>query len=166
MSLPRAFQVFFTVFAFSFASAVIAENSAQNSTQNSAQNSAQPTSENSKVPSDKALSTDYSFKIKAHRVWTDTGLDLNPGDRIHVTGAVTVCEVIDERTHLPLPSAPDGALLIKLDADTPPILASPDADLPIINRSQLYLGVNGFHCRGTVPVTVHVDRHKPDQSSR
>lgn len=161
MIRSRMFRLLLAVLALSFATAVVAQSPVESSPQPAAQSSPQP--RNSKTPSP----TDYSFRIKAHRIWTDTGLNLNPGDRIHVSGAITVCEELAPtgNARLPLPSAPRGALLVKLDADTPPILASPDADLPILNSSQLYLGINGFHCRGTVPVTVHVDWHKPDQSS-
>ena len=74
---------------------------------------------------------DYSFTISTERVWTDTGLDLEPGDRVHVYG------------------------------EAGPILASPDADMPIIENSRLYLGVNGWHCHGTVAAKVHVNWHQP-----
>jgi hypothetical protein len=106
---------------------------------------------------------DYSFRVRASSIWTDTGLDLEPGDRIHVTGAVTTCEggSPSEKAHLPLPSAPGGALLVKLHAEANPILASPDADLPIIGASHLYLGVNGWQCHGIIATKVQVQWHKP-----
>ncbi|MFZ3343288.1 MAG: hypothetical protein WA609_17795 [Terriglobales bacterium] len=128
--------------------------------------SAQNAAQTSKAASKKSLRQDYSFKVKAHRIWTDTGLDLYPGDRIHVTGAVAACNVpsLTEKAHLPLPSAPGGALLVELHSDGPAILASPDIDLPILDPSHLYLGVNGEHCHGTIPVSVHVDWHKPEQT--
>ena len=105
---------------------------------------------------------DYSFKVTASQVWTDTGLDLEAGDRVHVYGTVMACEgpTPSEKSHLPLPSAPGGSLLVKVHAETTPILASPDADLPILDASHLYLGVNGWHCHGTIPAKVHVDWHK------
>jgi len=106
---------------------------------------------------------DYSFTISTERVWTDTGLDLEPGDRVHVYGAVVACEgqTPSEKAHLPLPSAPAGALLVKLHGEAGPILASPDADLPIIENSRLYMGVNGWHCHGTIATKVHVTWHQP-----
>ena len=87
---------------------------------------------------------DYTFRVAASQVWTDTGLDLEPGDRVHIYGKVMACEgpKPSEKAHLPLPSAPGGALLAKLHGEANPILASPDADLPIIENSRLYLGVN------------------------
>jgi hypothetical protein len=106
---------------------------------------------------------DYSFTISTEHVWTDTGLDLEPGDRVHAYGVVVACEgqTASEKAHLPLPPAPAGALLVKLHGEAGPILASPDADLPIIENSHLYMGVNGWHCHGTIPVKVHVTWHQP-----
>ena len=105
---------------------------------------------------------DYTFRVDASQVWTDTGLDLAPGDRVHIYGKVMACEGPrpSEKAHLPLPSAPGGALLVKLHGEAKPILASPDADLPIIDNSRLYLGINGWTCHGTLPATVHVEWHK------
>ena len=113
-------------------------------------------------PKKSAPPQDYSFKVTASQVWTDTGLDLEAGDRVHVYGKVMACEgpTPSEKAHLPLPSAPGGSLLVKVHAETAPILASPDADLPILDPSHLSLGVNGWHCHGTIPAKVHVDWHK------
>ena len=119
--------------------------------------------QNAKAPSQKPLPQDYSFTIPANRFWTDTGIDLKRGDRIHVTGPVIACAgpSPSEKEHLPLPSAPAGALLLKLHLESNPILASPDADLPIIGPSHLYFGVNGWQCHGTAPARVHVEWHQP-----
>jgi hypothetical protein len=110
--------------------------------------------------------SDYSFKASTERVWTDTGLDLEPGDRVHVYGAVAACEgqTPSEKAHLPLPSAPAGALLVKLHGESGPILASPDADIPIIDNGRLYLGINGWHCHGTIATRVHVTWHQAKPS--
>jgi hypothetical protein len=109
--------------------------------------------------------SDYSFKVAASQVWTDTGLDLQPGDRVHIYGTVMACEgpKPSEKAHLPLPSAPGGALLAKLHGEAGPILASPDADLPIVDPSHLYLGVNGWSCHGTLTAKVHVTWRKRSQ---
>ncbi len=98
--------------------------------------------------------------MKSSPDWSDTGIDLNPGDRIHIYGPITACEgpVRDEKEHLILPTAPAGALLAKLHLEAAPISASPDADVPVIDRSHLYLAVNDLNCHGTIPVRVHVDR--------
>jgi hypothetical protein len=111
---------------------------------------------------------DYSFPVAAAQVWTDTGLDLQAGDRVHIYGTVVACEgaTPSEKAHLPLPSAPGGALLAKVHAEAGPILASPDADLPILDPSHLYLGINGWHCHGTIPAKVHVNWHKRPEGAR
>lgn len=118
--------------------------------------------QSSKTSAKKSAPQDYSIPVAASQVWTDTGLDLEAGDRVHIYGTVMACEGVtpSEKAHLPLPSAPGGALLAKVHLETAPILASPDADLPILNPSHLYLGVNGWHCHGTLPAKVHVDWHK------
>lgn len=109
-----------------------------------------------------AATQDYSFKIPANHLWTDTGLDLHPGDRLHVSGAVTDCgtSMPPDKGHLLLPSAPAGALLAKVELAGPAMAASTDIDVPIINPSHLYLGVNGYQCSGAIPVKVRVERKK------
>jgi hypothetical protein len=121
--------------------------------------------QNRNTPSQNSLPKDYSFIVEGNRSWTDTGLDLEAGDRIHVYGAVIACEGPSptEKEHVPLPSAPGGALLLKIHLDGPPILAFPDADLPIVIPSHLWLGVNGWNCHGNVPARVHVEWHKPSR---
>src|SRR5437868_3439406 len=84
------------------------------------------------APKKSAPPQDYSFTVTASQVWTDTGLDLEAGDRVHVYGTVMACEgpTPSEKAHLPLPSAPGGSLLVKVHGESAPILASSDADLP------------------------------------
>ena len=117
--------------------------------------------QNSGAPNHATPPADYSFNVPAHHVWFDTGLDLNPGDRVHITGSVLSCETLSdsEKAHLPLPSAPGGALLAKVHAEANPLLATPEAEMPINTPSRLYLGVNGWRCHGTIPARVHVDWH-------
>jgi len=111
---------------------------------------------------------DYSFAVTTEHVWTDTGLDLGSGDRVHVYGKVVACEgqTSSEKAHLPLPSAPAGSLLVKLHGESNPILASPDADLPIIENGRLYLGINGWHCHGTISAKVHVEWHQSKATAK
>ena len=109
-----------------------------------------------------AKPSDYSFTVNAERLWTDTGLDFEAGDRVHIYGTVLACEgpTRREKAHLPVPSAAGGALLAKLHGEANPIVATPDADLPIIDPSHLYLGINGWHCHGSVKARVHVEWRK------
>ncbi len=118
--------------------------------------------QDSQSPPKKQRPKDYVFTVVTEHVWTDTGLDLESGDRVHVYGKVVACEgqTPSEKAHLPLPSAPAGSLLVKLHGGSNPILASPDADLPIIERGRLYLGINGWHCHGTISAKVHVEWHQ------
>ena len=47
--------------------------------------------QNSESPTQMPISADYSFTVAAQKIWIDTGLDLKPGDRIHVYGGVIAC---------------------------------------------------------------------------
>ena len=117
--------------------------------------------QNSRTASPVPATQDYSFSVPAGQVWTDTGIDLNPGDRVHISGSVINCAgpTPTEKLHLPLPSAPGGALLAKLHAEAEPVLASPDAEFAITDPSHLYLGVNGWRCPGKTPAKVRVELH-------
>jgi len=114
-------------------------------------------------PQTDTATQDYSFEIPANHIWTDTGIDLRAGDRIHVFGPVIACGSVQrsDKEHLLLPSAPAGALLAKVDLEAAPMNASPDLDMPIMNASHLYLGVNGYACSGKLPVKVHIQRQPP-----
>ena len=119
--------------------------------------------QNAAAPSQKQRPEDYTIQVKANQVWTDTGIDLNRGDRVHIQGASLDCEgpTGDEKEHLALPSAPGGSLLAKLQPEEAPVSATPDADMSVVAPSHLYLGVNSGHCHGTIPVKVHVEWHSP-----
>jgi hypothetical protein len=102
---------------------------------------------------------DYWFDVDAEQVWTDTGLDFQKADRVFVYGGVLACgPSLTEKAHLPLPSGPAGVLLAKLQPEAKPVVASPEAELPVVGSSHLYLGVNGWRCTGKLPARVHVER--------
>jgi hypothetical protein len=103
---------------------------------------------------------DYWFDVDAEQVWTDTGLDFQKADRVFVYGGVLACggPSLAEKADLPLPSSPAGGLLAKLQPEVKPVVASPDAELPVIGSSHLYLGVNGWRCTGKLPARVHLER--------
>ena len=122
--------------------------------------------QNSKTSSNQPiLAKDYSFSVPASEVWTDTGLDLQPGQLVHVYGGMIACggPAPSEKETLPLPSAPAGALLVKLHPDAKPVLAAPDAELPVIDPSHLYLGINRTYCSGRLLAKVHV---RPAQAAQ
>jgi len=116
----------------------------------------------------RAAAQDYSFTIPGSWGWLDTNIELYPGDRVHITGAVIDCagptptEILD----VPLPSAPVGALLAKLHAEAEPVLATPDAEFSITAPSHLFLGVNGWRCPGKIPAKVHVERRAAETRKR
>lgn len=116
--------------------------------------------QSSRTASSNSATQDYSFSVPAGQVWTDTNIELSPGDRVHISGAVIDCAgpTPTEKLHLPLPSAPGGALLAKLHAEADPVLASPDAEFAITDPSHLYLGVNGWRCPGKIPAKVRLER--------
>src|SRR5258708_24356758 len=103
---------------------------------------------------------DYSFKVDASEPGNDTGLDLKAGDLVHIYGGAIACggPYPSETKYLPLPSTKGGSLLVKLHADAQPVSATPDAEIPIVSASHLYLGVNGINCSGTLRAKVHVER--------
>ena len=47
-----------------------------------------------------------------------------------------------------------------------PVVASPDAQLPVIGSSHLYLGVNGGQCTGKLAARVHVEKPQPGSRPR
>ncbi len=111
-------------------------------------------------PSIELAVQDYSFRVPARPSWSDTQIDLEPGDRIHIYGSMSDCEgpAHNEKAHLILRSAPAGALLARLELEAAPVVATPDADMPIVVPGHLYLAVNGLDCYGTIPVRIHLER--------
>ncbi len=101
---------------------------------------------------------DYSLTVNASQPWTDTGIDLQAGQIVHVSGGTASCgaQASTASANRPLPSAPEGALLAKLHADAAPVSASPDAQFSIQEPSHLYLGFNAQACSGSLPVKIHV----------
>jgi hypothetical protein len=101
--------------------------------------------QNSTTPPRTGGAEDYTFSVPADQTWVDTHIDLYPGDRVYVSGAVIECGGLNHtsKINVPIPSAPIGALLAKLQLEAHPILATPDAQLAIVDPSHIYLGVNG-----------------------
>jgi hypothetical protein len=107
---------------------------------------------------------DYSFVVPASQGWFDTGLDLQPGELVHVYGGAIACGgTTGDQQSLPLPSAQVGALLAKVELGAQPVSAILGAELPVVVPGRLYLGVNGANCSGKLPAKVHVER-APDNT--
>ena len=101
---------------------------------------------------------DYSFEVPASEGWFDTGIDLQPGELVHVSGGVITCGgTTGEQQSLPVPSSQVGALLAKVELGAQPVSAILGAELPVVAPGHLYLGVNG-NCSGNLPAKVHVER--------
>ncbi|MGA7908983.1 MAG: LssY C-terminal domain-containing protein [Candidatus Sulfotelmatobacter sp.] len=120
---------------------------------------------------------DFSYIISTTQAWTDTGLDLQTGDvlQIFASGAASSapdrhavsgmgCDPQGEpagspSSGLPLPSAPAGALIVRLHAQgAAPLLVGSGSELRIEEPSHLYLGVNAAAvppCQGSFLVKVH-----------
>lgn len=128
--------------------------------------------------------TDSSFQVSSSQPWTDTGLDLQPGDVLqissraaataapdpHVVPGTPVCDPSGRTSgsgdsDLPLVSAPAGALIARLRAQgAAPVLVGARAELRIQEPSHLFLGMNVSAvsaCRGGFVVDVH---HVPASS--
>jgi hypothetical protein len=84
---------------------------------------------------------DCQFQIEAERMWHDADIDLQAGDRVHVYGSMIACGgPARGEKWTPSPFGTAGTLLVKIHVDAPPVLATPDVDLPTINDSHLYSG--------------------------
>jgi hypothetical protein len=93
----------------------------------------------------------YSFTISAAQSWTDTGVDLSPGDTLTFTseakpGADASCvpqgSPSSSSDKLPLSDAPAGALIAKLSDSAAPALVGSGRDLHSDAAGHLFLGLN------------------------
>jgi len=102
-------------------------------------------------------SRDLTFQISSSPVWTDTGLNLQPGDTLTIavvpatstpSDGAKRCDPVGLSTSssnvagLPIPEAGPGALIAKLQADASPILVGTRRELRIDKTSHLFLGMN------------------------
>jgi hypothetical protein len=103
-------------------------------------------------------SRDLTFQVSSSPAWTDTGLNLEPGDTVTVAVVPTTSTPSDNAAKrcdpeglsnssasaagLPVPEAGLGALIAKLQADASPILVGARTELHIDKTSHLFLGMN------------------------
>jgi hypothetical protein len=125
---------------------------------------------------------DLALSIATTQPWTDTGLDLHPGDIVQITAAPAAkVQAVPDRhavapaastcdpqgsaaapsvTNLPLASAPEGALIAKLhNQGALPLLIGVHQEFKIDEAGHLYLGVNTSgqpSCQGNFAVKVHL----------
>jgi LssY C-terminus len=99
-----------------------------------------------------------TFQISSSPAWTDTGLNLAPGDTVTVTVVPPTLTSSDRAAKrcdpaglgissanaagLPVPEAGPGALIAKLQADASPILVGAHTNLHVDKTSHLFLGMN------------------------
>lgn len=120
---------------------------------------------------------DLTFQVSSAQPWTDTGLDLQPGDVLQISAAAApapdpntatgtpscdpngVSASAGHTSDLPLPVAIPGALIARLHAHgASPLLVGASTELRIEGPSHLFLGMNGantFVCQGGLTVKVH-----------
>lgn len=116
---------------------------------------------------------DYTVQVSTAEPWTDSGLDLKAGDVLGISASVAPqanaigrpCDpkgmtVIGVATaSLPVPSAPPGALIARLQEQASPVLVGASREFHIVEASHLMLGMNMSGtslCQGELVVKVHV----------
>ena len=122
-------------------------------------------------------SRELTFQVASSPAWTDTGLNLEPGDTVTIAvvpatstpadSAVKRCDPAGlsnssaNAAGLPVPEAGPGALIAKLQADASPILVGARTELHIDKTSHLFLGMNLSGtpaCQGGYEVKVQTPR--------
>lgn len=108
-----------------------------------------------------ATATDHTVSVSTTQAWTDTKLDLQPGDQLTITATnEKSCNPQGvsggKASSLPLASATPGALIAKLQENATPQLVGNSAELKADAAGHLYLGVNGTSvCSGSFSVSIH-----------
>ena len=138
----------------------------------------QITTQNQLAPAAQA-GKELSLTIPATPSWTDTGIDLHPGDSVEISqanaaapaenvGGVSgqVCDPAGissgaaPQSNLPLGSAPAGALIAKLTAQgTVPLLVGAAKQIKVEQIGHLFLGANDAgqaSCHGAFAVKVRL----------
>lgn len=103
-------------------------------------------------------SREQTFQVSASPAWTDTGLNLQPGDTVTIAAVPAPSTSSDSGakrcdpaglsdsstnpTGLPVPEAGPGALIAKLQSDASPVLIGARTDLHIDKTSHMFLGMN------------------------
>jgi len=123
-----------------------------------------------------------SFEVSATQSWTDTALDLQPGQTVTISATQApanadsspscdpagLASASGTANTLPLPSAKPGALIAKLHPDgATPVLIGTRTELRIDSSSHLFLGMNVAGtppCEGVLKVTVQVSNSDKAQT--
>jgi hypothetical protein len=116
------------------------------------------------------VAQDYKFTISTAQPWTDTGVDLQPGDLIAITASAdhrsggTSCDPAGVATatsaqNLPVATALPGALIARLQEGGAPTLVGASQQLRVPQAGHLFLGINAEAappCPGSFTVKVHI----------
>jgi len=117
-----------------------------------------------------ASAQDYRFTVSTTQAWTDTGVDLQPGDVIAVSALAhsgsggAGCDPAGVSSsqasqNLPVPSALPGALIARLQESGSPMLVGADQQLRVAQAGHLFLGANNDGspvCQGSFAVRIHI----------
>jgi hypothetical protein len=141
------------------------------------------------LPAQSNSDSPLEFQVTASQGWRDTGLDLQSGEIVKISAMPAVAT--EKRTNssvppcspagsphtgsesnLPLPSAPAGALIARLEAHgAAPVLIGNGTDLHIEQASRLFLALNFVTMSSTATplchgsVAVKVQRILPDTAA-
>ena len=121
------------------------------------------------------MAQNTTVQVSAAQTWTDSGIDLQSGDTVEISAAVSsdhkadssgpACDptglTVAANAALPLPSAPAGALIARLHPQEAALLVGATNAFHITEPSHLMLGMNASGippCHGDLAVKVHVIR--------
>jgi len=120
------------------------------------------------APAPSVAAQDFPYSVSTTTAWTDTGLDLHSGDTLQITAQPAAagggCNPqgagkAASGAKLPVPDAPPGALVVRLAAQGPALLAGSKKDFRVDAPGHLFLGVNAQGappCSGSFDVNVHL----------
>jgi len=118
------------------------------------------------VPS-RLCAQDYKFTIPTTQVWTDTGVDLQPGNQLAVTAVPSAggCDPAGvgssggSAMNLPMAAANPGALIARLQENGAVALVGASQQLRAAEAGHLFLGANfsgAPPCQGSFAVKVQI----------
>ncbi len=126
-----------------------------------------------------AQSRDFSYTLSTTQPWTDTGVDLQPGDSLQITAepvastsgvpdrhaiASSTCDPngitgAAKSANLPAADAAPGSLIVRLQAQGTALPAGASKEIKVDSPGHLFLGVNVDGtppCAGTFAVKVRI----------
>jgi len=138
-------------------------------------------------PATPQSSRDLSFTISTAQSFTDTGVDLLPGDLLQITAAPQAGSGVPDRhaiagstcdpngdsesaksTGLPVPAAPAGSLIARLQAQGSAIAVGSNKEIRVESPGHLFLGINAEGpppCAGNIAVKVHLTPGTADSTT-